>query len=72
MKKPLSKLAFLSASNDMKEEIKKLRAQSYKDFLPYDNWVVGTSHLNTSDVRTLNSLLGLDTQEGINQWYKQS
>ena len=36
-----------------------------------ESWDVSPSSIDTKEQRNLNSLLGLDTNEGINKWYKQ-
>lgn len=67
--KPLIGQAFKVASIDMIPELKKLREES--KYRHYDeSWVVGMSYLDSIEVRRMNEELGLNTNEGINQWYK--
>ena len=68
--KPLTREAYQAAASDMKSELKKLREES--KYRRYDeSWVVGVSSLDSVEVRRMNAELGLNTLEGINQWYKQ-
>lgn len=71
-KKPLVRKALKQAVKDLTPEIlylkKNLNIQRRFD----ENWVVGVSYLDTKEQRKLNSLLGLDTNEGIAQWYAKS
>lgn len=66
--KPLVREAYLAAAVDMKSEIKKLREEKIR--LWDESWVVGVSSLDSVEVRRLNAELGLNTNEGISQWYK--
>ena len=68
-KKPLVREAYRVAANDMLPELKKLREDKVR--LWDESWVVGVSELDSVEVRRLNAELGLNTTEGINQWYKQ-
>lgn len=65
--KPLTRRSFKQAISDMKSELTKLRNDTRTRI--DETWVVGTSELDTKENRRLNFLLGLDSNEGINQWY---
>jgi len=67
--KPLVREAYLAAAVDMKSELKKLREEKVR--LWDESWVVGVSSLDSVEVRRMNAELGLNTTEGINQWYRQ-
>ena len=81
-KKPLIRKALKKAMVDMKPEVQKLRLetpnQRYYDWTDGDGYMSGTdtyvvplSALDNVEVREMNKALGLDTTDGINQWYKQ-
>lgn len=81
-KKPLVRKALKKAMVDMKPEVQKLKSgqppRRYTDWTPEYGWsygvdtfVVPLSELDTVEVREMNKELGLNTKEGINQWYKQ-
>ena len=81
-KKPLIRKALKKAQEDLKPEVQKLRMetpnQSWWDWNPQDGYINGVdtyvvplAALDTVEVREMNKELGLNTQEGINQWYKQ-
>jgi len=69
-KKPLVRKALKEAIKDMNPEIKELKKELNPG--PYDNYVVGSSYLDTKEQRYLNELLGLTTNQGIEQWYAKS
>jgi hypothetical protein len=67
-RKPLTRQSLKQAYNDMMPELNKLRNEKpalYSD----ESWVVGMTELDTKEIRRLNYQLGLDSNEGINQWY---
>lgn len=68
--RPKTRKALKEAIKDMNPEIKQLKKELNPG--PYDNYVVGSSYLDTKEQRYLNELLGLNTNEGIEQWYKKS
>lgn len=78
--KPLIGQSFKVASSDMIPELKKLRAESkhkrYDNIYTLTNrrydetWVVSMRSLDSIEVRRMNEELGLNTNQGINQWYK--
>ena len=81
-KKPLTRKALKKAMVDLKPEVQKLRwenpNQNWSEIIPGSGWVSGVdtyvvplAALDTVEVREMNKALGLNTQEGINQWYKQ-
>jgi hypothetical protein len=61
--------AFKVAAQDMKPVLKELR-QSKMTFWT-ESWVVGVSELDSPEVRRMNRELGLNSVDGLNQWYKQ-
>ena len=61
--------AYRVASQDMKPVLDELRNEKYRKF--DESWVVGVSELDSPEVRRMNRELGLNSVEGINQWYKQ-
>jgi hypothetical protein len=67
-RKPLVREAYRVAANDMLPELKKLREEKYRHY--DESWVVGVSDLDSPEVRRMNDELGLNTNEGINRWYK--
>ena len=66
--KPRVRKALSTAIGDMQPELDVMRGELNKN---YDSYVVGGYYLDTKEQRKLNSLLGLDTNGGINEWYKQ-
>lgn len=70
--------AYRAAINDMTPEIRELRGKlnEYWNLIRFDRgygrdiYVVDETQLNTKEQRYLNDLLGLNTVEGIQQWYK--
>ena len=79
--KPLVRKALRAAFEDMVPELEKLRWENpnYKwwDWNPQDGYINGVdtyvvplATLDTVEVRDMNKELGLNTQEGINKWYK--
>ena len=75
--KPLVRKALKKAVVDMKDvnygRETKINKSGY-DWISMEwyseRWDVSPSSLDTKEERRLNSLLGLDTNEGINKWYK--
>ena len=70
MIKPTTRVAYLEAVKDMAPEIKELKNKLNPDRC--ENYVIGGSYLDTKEQRYLNELLGLNSNEGINKWYKKS
>jgi hypothetical protein len=75
--KPLVRKALKKAVVDMKDvnygRETKINKSGYdwESMVWYsENWDVSPSSVDTKEQRRLNSLLGLNTTEGINQWYK--
>ena len=75
--KPLVRKALKKAVVDMKDvnygRETKINKSGY-DWISRtrysERWDVSPSSVDTKEERRLNSLLGLDTNEGINKWYK--
>jgi len=71
--------AYRAAINDMTPEFKELRKKLnvYWNLIRFDLgygrdiYVVDEKYLNTKEQRYLNDLLGLNTDEGIAQWYSK-
>jgi len=73
--------AYRAAINDMTPEFKELRKKLnvYWNLIHlnvdlgygWDIYVVDEKHLNTKEQRYLNDLLGLNTDDGIAQWYSK-
>lgn len=70
--KPKTRKALKEALKDLRPEILSLKKNLNNQRRYDENWVVGVSYLDTKEQRKLNSLLGLDTTEGINKWYAKS
>jgi len=70
--KPKTRKALKEALKDLRPEILSLKKNLNNQRRFDENWVVGVSYLDTKEQRKLNSLLGLDTNEGINKWYAKS
>ena len=79
--KPLIRKALKKAQEDLKKELQTLRwekpNQNWWNWNPQDGYVSGVdtyvvplAALDTVEVREMNKELGLNTNEGINQWYK--
>lgn len=66
--KPKSKEAFRMAMNDIM--LYELNDERYKKVRLYDEgWNVGVSYLDSIENRKLNNELGLNSNEGILNWY---
>jgi len=61
--------AYRVAAQDMKPILKELRKEKMTFWT--ESWVVGVSELDSPEVRRMNRELGLNSVEGLNQWYKQ-
>ena len=61
--------AYRVAAQDMKPVLSELRKEKVR--LYDESWVVGVSELYSPEVRRMNRELGLNSVEGLNQWYKQ-
>lgn len=70
MIKPNTRKALKEAIKDMTPEIVELKKEMNPG--PYENYVIGSSYLDTKEQRYLNELLGLNTNEGIEKWYAKS
>jgi len=85
--KPKVRIAMKEAFKGLKPEIQELKKETpnqlYWDRETWissggdklgnvvDRFVVPLSYLDSKETRMLNAELGLDTNEGINKWYKQ-
>ena len=70
--KPKTREALKQAVKDLRPEILSLKKNLNNQRRFDENWVVGVSYLDTKEQRYLNELLGLNTNEGIEMWYKKS
>ena len=61
--------AYRVAAQDMKPVLNEMRKEKVR--LYDESWVVGVSELDSPEVRRMNRELGLNSVEGLNQWYKQ-
>jgi len=82
MTKPMSRKSYNVARVDSNKETKRIVTAELRPtttgkgvrFVPcgnLDHWTITMNRLNTKTTRTLNDELGLNTKEGIAQWYKK-
>jgi hypothetical protein len=65
--KPQIREAYKAACKDIQNHLNELRKETPRAW--HESWVVGMSVLDTPDVRKLNNELGLNTTDGMEQWY---